>query len=291
MTTETDSRVSQVMSMVDDLFDWQHAKNYQLAISLGADGISAAVWDDAYNKMLAIERFAFRKTVHPDLLAKLSAMVIRQSGILRLPYKKVSLGIVNSKSTLVPNSLFDAGEKEALLKFNHSLEEDEVIAVDHLPNLDAKNIYAFSAALRQQFQEIYPHLTIHHCSSPFIEYFLLRHKRLDSKIALVNLQTTTLEIIVLNAGKLLFYNSFGYQTPEDIIYFLLFVFEQLQLNPETIDVELFGELEKNSPAYQLLYKYIRNLKLGDRPGELDYSIKIAALPKHCYTSLFSQFLF
>jgi ABC-type oligopeptide transport system ATPase subunit len=191
----------------------------------------------------------------------------------------------------VPNSLFDVSEKEALLKFNHSPDEGEVIVTDHLPNLDAKNIYSLSAEVKKIFQDQYTHLSINHCSSSFIEQVLLTNKHNESKITLVNLQTSAMEIAVINSGKLLFYNSFAYQSPEDIIYFLLFVFEQLQLNPETISVELFGELEKNSPAYQLIYKYIRNIKLGDRPAALEYSIKIAALPKHHYYSLFSQFLY
>jgi hypothetical protein len=90
MVTETDSRISQVNSLVDDLFEEQQAKSYQLAVVLGSDGISAAVWDDAYNKILALERFAFQKTNNTHVLAKLAGMVLRQSKILRLPYKKVS---------------------------------------------------------------------------------------------------------------------------------------------------------------------------------------------------------
>jgi hypothetical protein len=39
------------------------------------------------------------------------------------------------------------------------------------------------------------------------------------------------EIIIQNQ-KLLFFNSFDYQTPEDFIYYVLFTAEQLSLNPE-----------------------------------------------------------
>ena len=98
------------------------------------------------------------------------------------------------------------------------------------------------------------------------------------------------EVLVINSGKLTFYNTFAYQTAEDFIYYLLFVFEQLKLNPETANVELLGELEKSSAVYQLLYKYIRNIKFGARPDAFDYSFKITSLPKQYYYSLFSQFL-
>lgn len=291
MLTETNSRVSQVLCLVDDLFDGRQTKNYRLAIQLGPDGISAGVWDDVYNKVLVLERFAFEKTFNSNALLVLAHTAIKQSNILGYPYKKVSLAIVNTKSTLVPNALFDTNEKEALLKFNHPLEEGEIIVIDNLSNLDAKNIYAIPKVIEQQFKELYAHLNIIHYSSPLIEQVLITNKRNNVSSVIVHVRSAGFEVLVIDSGKLIFYNTFSYQTPEDFIYYLLFVFDQLKINPETINVELVGELEKNSPVYQLLYKYIRNIKFGSRPDSFDYSFKITALPKQYYYNLFSQFLF
>lgn len=291
MLTETNSRISQVLSLVDDLFDGPQTIGYRLAIQLSSDGLSAAVWDDVYNKVLALERFSFQKAFNTNTLLSLTNSAIKQSSILSYPYKKVSLSIVNNRSTLVPNALFDVNEKDALLKFNHSLADGEIIAIDGLPNLDAKNIYALPKAIEQQFKELYPHLDITHYSSPLIEQVLLTNKHSDTVTVAVNVHSEGFEVLVLNSGKLIFYNTFTYQTAEDFIYYILFVFEQLKLNPESVKVELLGELEKSSAIYQLLYKYIRNIKFGDRPDAFDYSFKITALPKQYYYSLFSQFLY
>jgi hypothetical protein len=290
MITETDNRISQVHNLVDDLFDGRQAKRYQLALQLGFDGISAAVWDDAFNKILALERFSFQKAFNINTLLNLTNVVVRQSQLLAFPYKKISLGIVNSKSTLVPLTLFEAGEKDALLKFNHVLEEGEITAVDNLPNLDAKNIFSLPKAVKQQFQELYPVLNIIHYSSPLIESILQRYKRVESQSVILCVQSGNFQILVITSGKLLFYNSFAFHTAEDFIYYVLFVLEQLKLNPETINMELLGELDKKSPEYQLLYKYIRNVKFGERPEAFDFSFKIAALPKQFFYSLFCQFL-
>jgi hypothetical protein len=291
MLTDTNSRITQVLSLVDDLFDGRQTKGYCLAIQLGANGLSAAVWDDVYNKVLALEHFSFQKAFNANSLIALTSSTIKQSSILSFPYKKVSLAIVNSKSTLVPNALFDANEKEALLKFNHPLEDGEIISIDKLPNLDASTIYALPKALEQQFKELYTQLNISHYSSPLIEQVLLTNKHTVTTNVTVNVRAEGFEVLVVHSGKLSFYNTFSYQTPEDFIYYLLFVFEQLKLNPETVNVELLGELEKNSAVYKIVYKYIRNIKFGDRPGAFDYSFKISALPKQYYFSLFSQFLF
>jgi len=290
MMTETDSRITQVLSLVDELFAGNQTKNYRVAIQVGNAGLSAAVWDDVYNKIIALEQFRFQKAFNPNVLLALANNCIKQSHILSYPYKKVTLAFVNAKSTLVPNALFDVNEKEALLKFNHTLDDTDTIVIDSLPNLDAKNIFALPKTVAQQFGDLYPNINIVHYSSPLIEQVLLAHKHSDSTNVIVNVHADSFEVLAINAGKLIFYNTFKFQTPEDFIYYILFVLEQLKLNPETVNVELLGEIEKSVDTYKHIFKYVRNVKFGGRPDSFDYSFKIAALPKHNHFSLFSQFL-
>lgn len=291
MLTETNSQITQVLCLVDDLFDPHRTIGYRLAIELEAGGISVAVWDDVYNKILALERFSFQKTFNSNTHSGFINDTIKQSSLLNNSYKRVSLAIVNAKSTLVPNALFDTNKKETLLQFNHTLDDGEIIAINNLPILETKNIFSLPKTIEQQFKGLYTNLNIAHYSSPLIENILLNNKHNESTKAIVHIHSERFEVIILNAGKLQFYNTFTFQAAEDFIYYLLFVFEQLKLNPETINVELLGEIDKSSSVYQLLYKYIRNVKFGARPENFDYSFKITSLPKQYYYSLFSQFLY
>ena len=77
----------------------------------------------------------------------------------------------------------------------------------------------------------------------------------------VHIQTDNFQIIAAKNQKLLLFNTFDYKTEEDFIYYLLFVAEQLNLNPETLQVKLFGTISKESNLYQVAYKYIRNVSL------------------------------
>ena len=111
-----------------------------------------------------------------------------------------------------------------------------------------------------------------------------------SKTLFVHVQSSQFEIIVLEGGKLLFYNAFEYQTTEDFIYYTLFVCEQLKLNPEEIPMILLGEVERKSALYDIVNKYIRNVTFGKRPVEIEYSYKLQELQDHFYYNLFSQYL-
>ena len=291
MKIDQQTGLEQAVTLVDDLFDERQTKNYRLAMLLGADGLEASVWDDAYNKIIALEQYNFSKASLPASWIRLTDAAIRSSVILHGPYKQVSLSIVNPDVTLVPAPLFDASEKDTILKINRGPINNAITTVDTLTKLDAKNIFALPKQIEAHFKELYPNIVISHYSSSLIEYALLTNKNEEGKKIIVNARYSTFDVLVIESGKLLFFNQFPYQTPEDLVYYTLFAFEQLSLNPETATLELIGDIDKNSAPYRLLYKYIRKVNFGIRHNAFEFSFKLLSLPEHRYYNLLSQFLY
>ena len=129
-----------------------------------------------------------------------------------------------------------------------------------------------------------------HHSTSLLESLLGTFKNEQGKKLVVHVQHSQFEIVCMEGKRLLFYNSFRHQTSEDFIYYILFVCEQLQLNPEKVDLILLGEVEGSSALYQILHKYIRHIHFGVRSENVDYSYKLETLPKHFYYNLFAQYL-
>ena len=86
-----------------------------------------------------------------------------------------------------------------------------------------------------------------------------------------NIGENHFEILLVNKGKLTLYNTFEYSTKEDFIYYLLFTAEQLNLNPETLNLVLLGQVEKDDAFYKIAYKYIRNVSLGNRMDAYNFT--------------------
>ena len=83
-----------------------------------------------------------------------------------------------------------------------------------------------------------------HASSPLIESLSLQFKHDLGKKVVLHIQYSHFEVVYYKDGNLQFYNSFNYTTGEDLIYYVLFVFEQLGLNQDQEDF-LFWEKWKN----------------------------------------------
>jgi len=289
-TTETKSNVFKGLSLIDETLDIKHLPDYSLLIQLGLDALLCCILDHVRNKFIAFENYTFQGVHNYKILCEKLQLLVKSDNLLSScsRAKNVTLIWVNNKNTFIPNVLFDAGNKENYLKFNHTLEEDETVVIDNLKMLDAKNLYALPACLDITLKSLYKSISIHHYSSSLVENLLSKHKNDSEKKLFVHVQADHLEVIVTEGKNLIFYNTFNYQTSEDFVYYVLFVTEQLKLNPEKTELTLLGEVEKDSAIYLTLYKYVRTIRFGERSEDFEYSYKLDQLPPNFYYNLFSQ---
>lgn len=290
MITEVRNKIIQANSLIDEAFDPKKTSSFQLILQISVDGILIAVNEKSKNKYIAFENYTFQNVYNFDIVPSLLDELAGDSKLIKHSYKSVTCVVVNNLSTLVPNPLFDEDRKKMYLKFNASLAGDELMLADNIKNLDAKNVFALPFSLKAKLDYLFKNVTYQHISTVLIESLLAENKNQTAKKLFVHVQSSHFETIVIENKKLVFYNTFNHHSAEDFIYYLLFVCEQLQLNPENIEVVLLGEIEKSSAIYSTTQKYIRNLKLGERDNSADYSYQLQTLPKHYYFTLFNNYI-
>jgi hypothetical protein len=290
MITELKTRLRQVNSFIDESFDPAYLQNYHLILQVGNDGLFTVVFDKEKNKYIAFEYYSFQQIFNTELISDLFDIAASESRIISLKYRSVSCSVVNNLSTIVPSALFEEDKKRLYLKMNVQLQGNELILTDNIKNQDAKNVFALPFSIKSKIDSQYGKITYHHFSSCIIESLLAQNRNQSKKKLYIHVQPSHFEVIVIEGKNLIFYNTFNYHTSEDLIYYVLFVCEQLQLNPENIETFLLGEIERTSAIFTLTQKYIRNLKFAERTDNSDYSYQLQTFPKHFYFSLFNSYL-
>jgi hypothetical protein len=290
MTTEIKNKITQLHSFIDEAFDANKTATYQLLLQIGTSDILVGIHDKHKNKYIALEKYALANIHNFDGVAELLDILLNESKLVSHKFQAVSCILVSNLSTLVPNALFEDDRKRMYLKFNATLEGDELVVVDEIRSLDAKNVFAIPFSIKAKLDAQYREITYHHASSTLIETLVANHKNQTGKKLFVHVQNTHFETILIEGKNLIFYNTFNYQSPEDFIYYLLFVCEQMQLNPEKTETILLGEIEKTSAIYNLSQKYIRTIKFGERTDGSEFSYQLQTLPKHFYFTLFNSYL-
>ena len=269
------TKPSPVINLMDESFDSEKSTTYHLSILSSENSFAYAILDTNTNKYIALNSSKVSNFEKIDIASS---------------FKSVTCAIAHNKFTLIPTALFDEDNKEPLLGFNHEVKECEEIFSNTLYNLDAKNLFTVSKSFESEIKKYFVNVHFLHSSTAFIEGLLVQNKNNSGKKVFANFHSEYLEVVILDGRELLFSNAFKYKAPDDIAYYILFVYEQLHLNPEEVELVLSREIEKTAKEHSLLYTYIRNVKFALRPDNFQFSYKFEEIPSHKFWSLFTQYL-
>lgn len=279
------------ISVIDESIHADVSRHTNLFLQCGNDFFAAAILDTDRNKYVALLDYRFPYPLETrDLRDRLLTIIEQHKNLLDNRYDNVSLSFCGYKNTLLPDVFFDSDQMELLFKVNHLLADDEKVLYDNLRRISAKNLYAVPKEIYNFFTSYYSDLSVFHGATPLIEGLLTQHKNTTGRVVTVNVQGRYFEMVVNRGGDLEYYNRFPYQTVEDFMYYIVFVFEQLELNPETDTLYIAGTIEKNSTLLAMIRKYIRNIQFMQRPAFCFYSYGFEEVAPYYHFSLYNQFL-
>lgn len=186
-----------------------------------------------------------------------------ENPVLAEKYDDVVVLHNSNLNSFVPSSLFDPNYLGSYIQYNSKVFETDYFAYDYIDTYDLNNVFIPYTHINNYLLDHYETFDYKNCNSIFVKKALDFSKNKDSKQVWVHFQEDRFEIVVTKNQHLLLFNTFTYNTLEDFIYYLLFTYEQLQLNPEVVPVQFVGDISKESEYFKIAYKYIRNCEILD----------------------------
>lgn len=275
------------LSLVDETYDTSITSSYFLSIQANLDGFSFSTLDPVRNKYIQFRHFSF-----PDIksreLPSITNTIFEQNELLNLPYKKVFVLLPSPFSTLVPSGLFKAEEEARWLNFTREIPAGYNILHARMKLADAWNVFAIPADMQNIFSRQYPDPLYLHQYIPITETRLAISRPGTSRNqVIINLQKDFFDLIVLEKNNLKLCNTFEIKGENDLVYFTLFVFEQLQLIPASTDVQVIGTHPDLTRLLQTLGRYIKHVKQPGLPGSFQYSYLFKNVPGSRFQNLLS----
>ncbi len=178
------------------------------------------------------------------------------------------------------------------MKFNlGKIGEDVKYDAIQIKQISAYQVFAYPSFYESLLNQTLREYKMIHFSVPMIESLLIKNKnKIIGKKVFLHVRNNYIDIVILEEDGLLFYNTFEYVTQEDLLYYLLYVFENQKLNPEEVPLVITGNIEKTSQVFELIKTYIRNISFGARIEAFSYSYLFDTMPKHQQAYLFDAFL-
>ena len=172
----------------------------------------------------------------------------------------------NDFYVLVPNELYSDNEKKAYLKYTTQTIEDDFIAVDNLDSLQIKNVYIPFVNINNLLVELFNNIDYFHFNTELINKI---YNNRDKQEFFVYVDNSKIKILVFDKEALRFFNSYEVENSTDIIYFILLVMKENNLQPEKAVVNyiidyIYDDLEDISK------NFLDNYKIFNENFEVDY---------------------
>lgn len=288
LNTETKHRISNRYNLREESMQPYMVKESRLILEFSAREISLALIHCNSGKLLFLNNLSVVSSGNADL-PDFEKIIGEHQTLLENVYD-IALSWKTPEFTMVPQTLFDSRNMMQLLRSGGcDPEPNELCFASSKPVGDYMITYSIPEKVvgcLNPFKN-----KSHYFSSvyPLINSALQSARGLNQRIVLVNVFDEAFEVVVAEPRKVLFCNSFPFRSPEDFVYFLLLVSENLSIDNDK-DLYFFcGQIEKNSTVFQLCNKYIRNTKWMGRPEGIEFGNVFSSLPAHFFHSFFQLF--
>lgn len=230
----------------------------ELSIQVNLNGLSFCILNTSENRIAYLNSIAFNSKVNPPKALERLKAELSSNTVFADDFKTVTIIHQNELASLVPATLYDEALNADYLKFNTKMLHTDFISKDPLENIDAVNVYVPYVNVNNYIFDTFGSFTYKHASTIFIDA-VLAQKPQEENTLYVNVTKNAIEVVAVSNQTLQLYNRFEFFSVEDLIYYLLFVVEQLGWDPETLHLKLSGQIKKNDDNYNICYKYIRNV--------------------------------
>lgn len=279
------------ISIRSDQFGPEQSARAVLCLEAGHDRFRFMAMDEQ-GRGQWLEDYAFPSLLTERLPAELLTEIFRDHPLLTAgPWQEIRVSINTPSFTLIPQLLYRkeyASSYLALMRGNQLPAYDFAQAYTHQDE-GFLSVFSMSHALADFFSEVYPlqPLTFVHQAGAILEATAALSKQPSQEPTVyLYFEDEFVTIISRVAGKLRYCNRFGYRNAQDLTYYVLYTLTELQINPETAAVMLYGEITPFAEQYTELSRFLAHLRFGTYPSDLTLSSDFNDLPDHRYLSLY-----
>lgn len=253
-------------SAIAEPIDYSKSEQYTLSIRLSTDGFSFSIYNPIHDSTLSFFEQEIDDSV--SLTANLK-QAFRELKFLTHPYKRVNILLTGKRFTLVPLELFEDDQAETFFHYNHPYRENETIQYNILKNQNLVVVFGMDRSAHSFLSEQYPQARFYSQVSPLAEYFSVKSRLGNSKKLYASLRSDTIDLYGYERGHLLLVNSFECKQTEDRIYYLLYVWKQLEFDQERDELHLTGLLKDKEILVRELRKFILQVFIMNPQTNID----------------------
>ena len=278
-----------VRKIKDPQFSVDHIDRYALLLLVGSHNFQFCVVDTEQNRCLLLEDYTFSDSTE-GLIGTYRSIIEEHQLLMAGYWKSVKLAVKSPYFTVVPHSYFSAENAAHYLTLAVDLpQKNYAVSYQTYGQANATMVFSADKTLIDRIKSTYPSqdIRLKHQGTVFTEGIQQISPNSSQPVMHLHIDRECLTTLVIDSGKVVLYNIFSYQNPDDVVKYILTAFQKLHLDQNNTEVVVWGNIPAKSDEYAALYRYIRQLTLGTKPNFLTFSHVFDEAPDHQYVDLYS----
>jgi hypothetical protein len=257
-------------------------KSSKLFIELGQRHLASFVVNSANNQILAYEFFQLNDKLTPSLL---NGYIIDKNFNTNA-FDGVFFVHNQKEFALVPSDFYKPHLENTILETIHGDLIPLQIYSDELPQWEIVNIFGIEKSIYDTILAILPDAKHFHINSIYLKSAFKQLVNMPEEWIKVYFYPSYFNVVVMKDAQLQIMQSFYYETADDVIYFLINLIDQFQLEVTELQIQVSGLIEKEFMTFKRLKKYFQKVSLELNPDLQFLKGQKPFQPLHYFTPLF-----
>lgn len=254
------------INLVDRSFDQDAAGPCSISLQANQSGLTYCITDETVNNFVLFRKHRFEHVYLSGDLIEKTAEILDQESLFDLPFQSVRFIGYTQQSTLVPEAYYDRRKMKDYLAFNCAGELDAELFSNHLRLPGMYNIFALPEELISLIARFFKKVEFMNQTTPFLRHITCKENALEQDSVYVGLNAGFFDIAATGQGKLKLYNTFQYASEQDLLYYVIFIYNQMKFEPLQVPLFLSGELSSRLTYYEILKQYIPGTQYDNISG-------------------------
>jgi hypothetical protein len=248
------------------------SEEHSLLLEVGRDHCSYAYLHRPSNTINQLQFISFLETEGEEHLPAIL------DSIRQYRFQSVHVCSAFPQSILVPFKLFNNNYEALDIIYDQPSQE---YLHDRIAEWQMVNMYALPKFFHHQIQQSFSNAEFVHAYTPTIKVY---NGYVADHQLMVHFTPQYFRVVLKKEATIHLAQTYSYTTPLDVVYYLLKICYEFELDQSSAYVILSGLVDKNSALYTELEQYFANVHFAHPP---EIKLPDNNLPQYFFTSLYN----
>lgn len=274
--------------IVPETRDIEQLRNSLLLIEVGEKVFSYVIYNKEHHRFVGLRQYNLDFTPGKNILESLLEITTGDE-LLQISYKEAFVIYNYTDSNFLPAKFFHIELNQPVTELVYGNARKGLMLSEKVNGWDMYNIYRVPREIHALLQRKFAAGNYWHYYTLLLSDGQVKTSPETHFIKMV-MGADQFLVVVFKDKAIQLLQSYSYQTPDDVSYYLLSICNRFQISQDKVTLIVSGLLDEQSRLFQELLKYFLHVQWDQLPDNVKLDAVFSPYPSHYFSPLLKMAL-